>query len=308
MIKFYRRYQSIKKLNTNETEGINIGTSFVFSKIDGTNAQVWYDGEQIQAGSRNRQLDETSQGDNAGFCKYIRQDERFKRLFEEYPNLRLYGEWLCPHSLRTYRDDAWRKFYVFDVILEYNTEKETDNFKYLHYELYKTILDKFDIEYITPLGVIHNATIDNYLHYLSNNKFLIKDGQGDGEGIVIKNYNYKNKFGRVVWAKVVTNEFKEKHHKTMGSPVISNDLIEEKIANEFLTEALIDKEYSKIVHEKDCWDNKYIGKLLNTCYYCLITEELWNVLRKYRGVKIDFSLLNRFSIERVKKVKSELFI
>ena len=31
------------------------------------------------------------------------------------PTHRLFGEWLIPHRLRTYRDDAWKRFYVFDV-------------------------------------------------------------------------------------------------------------------------------------------------------------------------------------------------
>lgn len=307
MIKFYRKYQSIKKLNSNETEGINEGVSYIFPKIDGTNAQVWFDGEQIQAGSRNRMLDESSDGDNAGFCKYARQNEKLLAFFKKYPDVRLVGEWLVPHTLRTYEDNAWREFYVFDVIFEFNPSEETEHFHYMEYQLYTQILDEFDIKYIPMIKAIHNATTDDYLQCMQENTFLIKEGEGLGEGIVVKNYGYLNRFGRVVWAKLVNETFKAKHQKDKTPQVVNDGLIEGKIVNEFVTKALVDKEYSKIVNEKGYWDDKFIGRLLNTCYYCLITEELWSALKKHKNAKIDFRLLNRFTIEKVKSLLPDFY-
>jgi hypothetical protein len=53
---------------------------------------------------------------------------------------------------------------------------------------------------------------------LDKNTHLMQDGE-IGEGIVIKNYDYVNKWGRVVWAKIVRNEFKERHVKNSGAIV-----------------------------------------------------------------------------------------
>lgn len=307
-IKFYRSYHSIKKYGSQETEGIENGVSYVFAKIDGTNASVWSDGEVINAGSRKRHL--SLDNDNASFYASVINNDNLKRLFEKYPDIRLYGEWLVPHSLKTYRDDAWKKFYVFDVIKELepeNTSNENENFIFLSYEQYQPILEEFGIDYIMPLGIIKNGSLEKYLHYLTNNGFLIKDGCGVGEGVVIKNYDYVNKYGRITWAKIVTNEFKEKHYKTMGAPEVEKTLVEEKIVEEFITEALVDKEYSKIVHDEGNWSSKYIPRLLNTVYYCLITEELWTALKKFKYPTINFKALNNFATKRVKNIKPELF-
>ena len=53
----FLKYQHVERYGNDEVDGINIGTCYVFPKIDGTNASVWLgeDGE-IHAGSRNREL------------------------------------------------------------------------------------------------------------------------------------------------------------------------------------------------------------------------------------------------------------
>ena len=66
----------------------------------------------------------------------------------------------------------------------------------------------------------------------------MKDGEGSGEGVVIKNYDYKNKYGRQTWAKIVTNEFKAKHHIAMGAPVVGCEIVEEKIVAKYVTRKL----------------------------------------------------------------------
>lgn len=310
MIKFFRRYQSLKKFGFSETEGIEMGKTYVFPKIDGSSGQAWYDGEQFQAGSRNRILGESSKSDNAGFCKYVRANDNIKAFLVAHPNLRLMGEWLKPHTLRTYRADAWDKFYIFDVIKEHepdNMDISNNNFSYLSYEEYQPMLEEFGLDYIMPLGILKNATEDNYIHYLNSNGFLIEDGKGNGEGVVIKNYDYTNKFGKIIWAKIVANEFKEKHYKTMGAPEIGYTIVEEEIANQFLSEALIEKEFSKIVHEQGEWHSKYTPRLLQTCYHCVVTEELWDAIKKFHNPTVNFKALRNFCVARVKQVKPDLF-
>ena len=108
------KYMHLERYGNEEVDGIEQGTTYVFPKLDGTNAQVWVDPEgNLKAGSRNRQLQ--LDNDNAGFYNAMIKDDKVLSLFEGFPELRLYGEWLVPHSLKTYRDDAWRKFYIFDV-------------------------------------------------------------------------------------------------------------------------------------------------------------------------------------------------
>ena len=60
-------YQHVAKLGTTEVEGIENGTCYVFPKIDGTNASIWYDGK-VRFGSRKREL--SLDFDNAGFMAW----------------------------------------------------------------------------------------------------------------------------------------------------------------------------------------------------------------------------------------------
>jgi hypothetical protein len=299
----FRKYQHIERYGTAEVDCIEIGKCYVFPKIDGTNSSAWLgeDGN-IHAGSRTREL--TIEADNAGFFNAIRQDTRIINYLQKHPAHRLFGEWLVPHSLHTYRDDAWYRFYVFDVCLD--TDNET-GLEYIPYDTYKPWLDECGIDYIMPISIIKNADYDCFIHCLEQNVFLIKDGAGIGEGIVIKNYDYYNKYGRQTWAKIVTSEFKEKHYKAMGSPVIENKVIEQAIVDLFVTSALVEKEYAKIVNECDGWASRLIPRLLSQVFHALITEEMWNIIKEFKNPKVDFKMLNAITIGKIKAIKSELF-
>jgi hypothetical protein len=298
----FRKYQHIERFGTDEVNGINQGECYIFPKIDGTNGSVWMEDSEICAGSRNRKL--SYDEDNAGFYKEIIEDEGIERLLIMCPSYRLFGEWLVPHALKTYRDDAWREFYVFDV----TCEDEDGTMRYLHYEEYKPLLDSFGIKYIPPICKITDPNYQDLINLLDKNTFLIKDGEGSGEGIVIKNYNYKNKYGRKTWAKIVSNEFKENHGRnTKTKELISKDSIEQKIVDKYCTEALIEKEYAKIVLESGCWSSKFIKMLLSRVYHAVITEESWNIVKTFKNPIVDFKLLNGLVVNKVKMVKNELF-
>jgi len=195
---------------------------------------------------------------------------------------------------------------VFDISIDKESEDNRNRLEYLPYEVYKPLLDEFDIEYLVPLRIITNPDYEKLIYCTEINNFLIKDGQGTGEGIVIKNYDFYNKYGRQTWAKIVTSEFKEKHHKSMGAPEVNNRIIESEIVDEFVTSAFVDKEYSKIKNA-DGWSSKMIPRLLNTTYHEMICEEMWNILKKFKHPKIDFKTLNALTVKKIKEVKPEIF-
>lgn len=299
----FRKYQHLERFGTDEVQGIEFGEVYIFPKIDGTNASVWLgDDRYVKAGSRNREL--SYENDNAGFFKFASAHDGIIRYLQDHPNHRLYGEWLVPHSLKTYREDAWRKFYVFDVVLDVGD----DDFEYIPYEVYKNELDEYGIDYIIPIAKMKNSTYESFMKSLEKNTFLIKDGEGVGEGIVIKNYGFKNRFRRTTWAKIVTTEFKEKHAKEMGVNEIElKKMIEEEIVDEYVTSALVEKEYAKIVNEMDGWQSKYIPILLSKVFYEVINEETWHFIKKHKMPTINFRTLNALTTQKIKEVKKELF-
>ena len=297
------KYQHLERYGNTEVEGIEVGTCYVFPKLDGTNASVWVDGSKpfghtLCCGSRNRELE--LDNDNAGFMNAMYQDKSIMSFMYNTKDLILYGEWLVPHTLKTYNDDAWRKFYVFDV---FDRNKE----RLLSYDEYSEGLVAAGINIIAPIAIIKNGNEESFTECLSKAHYLVKDGEGSGEGVVIKNYNYTNKYGRQTWAKIVANEFKAKHHIAMGAPVIGCEIVEEKIAAKYVTQALVDKVIAKIVNEQDGWSSKYIARLLHTVYYDVVTEETWNFVKEFKNPKVDFKVLSHYVTAKVKELKKELF-
>ena len=292
------KYQHIERFGTDEVDGIDLGTCYVFPKIDGTNASIWCNEDgSIGFGSRTRDL--VGDSDNAGFKAALANDGRILHFLAMNPALRLYGEWLVPHSLKTYKADAWRKFYVFDI---------ADNERYLSYNEYKPILDTYGIDYIVPLAVIKNPSYEQLIDCINRNTFLIEDGKGVGEGIVIKNYAFRNKYGRQTWAKIVTSEFKEKHAKEMGAPEYKGpDMVEEKIVEKYCTQALVEKTFENIKTTCGGWESKYIPRLLNTVFYDLVREETWNFVKEFKNPRVNFKTLFQLCTIKTKQLKAELF-
>lgn len=292
------KYPHLERFGTDEVDGINLGTCYIFPKIDGTNGQVWLDQGDVVAGSRNRTL--TLDNDNQGFYAWVLEQDNIKAFLYDNPCLRLYGEWLVPHSLKTYREDAWRKFYIFDVFDDSIGE-------FLSYEEYKRLLDDYKLEYIPCTLKATNPDYELLSKACEHNKYLIQENQGAGEGIVVKQYGWKNRFGRTTWAKLITNTFKDKHIKEMGGAVVDLKMVEEEIANEFITQHTVDKVVEKIRNDQGSFGAKDIPRLLHTVYHELVVEELWEAIKKHKNPKIDFKVLNQFSIKRTKELKKELF-
>lgn len=287
------KYQHVERLGTTEVADILSGECYVFPKLDGTNASIWFD-DGIKCGSRKREL--SVDDDNAGFNKWVLEQQNIIDFVYKNRELRLFGEWLVPHSLRNYRDDAWRNFYVFDVMC---------GEEYIHYVDYEKILFGFNIHCIPPLAVFLNPTEDDILNSLNNNSYLIDADSCIGEGVVVKRYGYENKFGRTTWAKVVAKEFKE--NKKRIKKVDHVQSVEEKIASEFVTISLVEKTIAKIENESGGFGSKDIPRLLHTVFYDIVREEIWQILKKFKNPTIDFKKLSRSVSHYIKMVKPELF-
>lgn len=295
----FLKYPHLEKFGSTEVEAIEVGTTYVFPKLDGTNASVWAaEDYSIKAGSRTREL--SLEADNAGFYAAMLADKRIGEYLYQYPYYILYGEWLVPHSLKTYKDDAWRKFYVFDV---FNTLTQ----QFITFDIYEESLKAYKLDYVAPIAIIKNGNIETFTKCLDKNTMLIKDGEGVGEGIVIKNYDFVNKYGRVTWAKMVTNEFKEAHHKEMGAPLIGCEIVEEKIVAKLVTSSLVDKVVAKIINDTGGWSSKNIPQLINTVFYDLVREDAWTMVKDFKYPTINFKTLSHYTTAKVKELRKDLF-
>lgn len=295
----YRTYQHIEKLGNKEVEGILKGKCSIQPKIDGTNGVVWLgDDGIIHAGSRNRDL--SLDNDNAGFYNTVIKDDNIRKYLLDHKDHYLYGEWLVPHTIRYYHPESWKHFYVFDIF-SYDRG-------YIPYDEYSKELDKYGISYIPEIISIDNPTMEDLTKYLKETKYLIPEDKMS-EGIIIKNYEYRNQYGRCTYAKIVAEEFfNTKSILRMKNHEAKDKTSEKDIVTTMLSEPLIRKEFAKIkLAYPDARRQELIGRTLNTIFHVFIHEELLDYIEKKKPL-INFYYLKKECDERIKEVlRSELF-
>lgn len=260
----YRKYMHVERISgayNSEIDGLLDGEVYVFPKLDGANHSVYWDAKKEipRCGSRNQILSEGY--DTTGFYKYFAAHPELARFVEDHKNCILYGEFLIPHTIRTYVDEAWNQYYVFDIV-EYNDDEFS--VRYVPYEECVAMLEPYGIKVIPSMDKIQNPDIGILEQYLEKNDYLMQSGN-IGEGIVVKNYNYRNIHGRSIWGKLVREAFKvaTKSPNKGVSP-------EDTMAFENVSKEFVSKEYHKFMTGKDEWSDKMIPDFLK-----YIWQEWW---------------------------------
>ena len=303
----YRSFIHIERLGKECVEGILDGICEITPKLDGTNAVVWADFDnngtlQVYAGSRTRAL--TLEDDNAGFCKWLNsselQAERLRSLLAAHPNWIVYGEWGVGKvaAIKDYDEDAKDHLWVFDV---YDSDQE----HYLHYQEWLAELVSFGLGgWVVPVIVADHPTMEQIQQLAKTNKFLLGGANHAGEGVVIRNYDYRDNYGHYQVAKFVLDEYKQRKAKPK-TPVDPSDIVQGIIEN-YCTDAEISKAVSKIcllldLETMDLSNNKAIGMTLQMVWKESILDECADWVKKYKTPVVDFSALRNACFARVRK-------
>lgn len=295
------KYQHVEHIDSDNCAGLTNGRCYIFPKLDGMNTSAYMENGKIVCATRNQPVDDDNE-----FHRYIMGKENIVRLLNDNPNLRLYGEWMKPHLIRNYRDDMWSNWFIFDVC-EDDPENMTDwrgrtVRKHLPYLRYSELLDRYGIEYIRPLAVINNPSVEEIQDIADNrNRAYMIEGTGCGEGVVVKNYDYTNPNDETIWGKVLNSAYTKTKRQDRDFGITG---IEETIANRVVNPLLVEKEYCKILDAKG---EVNPNALLNIVWYCVIKEHLWDEIKRYRNPVIDFGKLRKETVRLVKDAKPEVF-
>lgn len=308
----YKKYQHIEKLGNSEVEGILNGTCYLTYKIDGTNSCIWLkEDKTLGFGSRNREL--SLDNDNAGFmntlCKLdfnpytdtkiaSQLYQQLHHYLSRHPNYIIYGEWLVPHTIKRYNSDSWKKLYLFDVY-------DAENNVYINYDIWTEEMKKYpEINVIPLIAKLENPSEEDIKKYLEDTgNFLLSEGLG--EGIVIKNYAFVNKYGRTTWAKLLTEDFRNKkeHVKQFANENKEDNPVEYKIIK-LMTVEHIQKEYHKLIESKGEFNSKMIFELLNRVFNEFFKDNWEIILKKFKNPTIDFKRLKQLSDIKTKEILS----
>ena len=282
----HRNYGKIHRYGKEEVEGILEGTVVVQEKVDGANAQIWLEDGEIKLGSRNREL-KPDEGFN-GFRQYVENHAGIRKFLEDYPGDRLYGEWLVRHTI-AYNETAYKKFYLFDIFMS--------DLGFMGQEALYGYAERYGIEIVPHLGTFINPSMEDIMPFVAKSRF------GDrGEGVVLKNLEFRNSFGDLCFAKIVDEAFKEDNGVTFGGNNKHSDTYQEMwVVNKFMTLARVQKIMNKVQPEVDeKLDMKHIPRVTNTAYNDMLTEEIWEI--QARCPSIDFDALKRIANKKSKQI------
>ena len=231
----FKRYPKIHRLGKEETDGILEGECHLEEKIDGANASIWLDKRgEVTCGSRNREL---SEGFN-GLVDFVKGDASLGLLLHDHPTYRLYGEWCVRHTIG-YNESAYKKFYLFDIT-EIKDGEELEDF--LTKEEVLRVAQAYNLNTPAYHGKFTNPTYEELMKHVGESTLGEK-----GEGIVVKNHKFRDKFGMHNYAKIVTENFKEDNGVTFGGNNKHSDSYWEMyVVNKYITVARIEKIMNKV--------------------------------------------------------------
>jgi hypothetical protein len=226
-----KKYMDVVRLGHRSTIGVlNEGDQIVIQeKLDGANASFKRDGNRILAFSRNTQLDEHET--LRGFYQWTQTLNPLELL----EGVIYYGEWLVKHKLNY--GSNMQQFYLFDIYNEFLGE-------YVDFLMVKGEASRLNINLIP---VFYEGQYQSFEHLMS---FVGQSQLGNvGEGVVVKNVNYKDRFGHQKFVKLVSEGFAEVQKQKLPKDPNAPQPPESKFVNECLTKARVEKLLYKLVDE-----------------------------------------------------------
>lgn len=295
----YHSYQHVERYNREEFESFRYADNiYVFPKLDGTAGVVTAEHQFVYAGSRNRQV--SIGDDNQGFAAWVESYDpeaiALRGFCKGHENLHVHGEWLgAKKCLGTIKDYVKTGFWIYDVFNE-------DTGEYLDFSAYFPMLTLYGVmNVIVPIAVLDNYDEEKFVELATNNHFLLPENKV-GEGIVLKSYGWRDKYGKQQFLKLVLDEFKDNKGKGRDKSPKSNNELSVTIINDFVTAADIDKAYNKckLVCGEAAPLHKVLGMTMNMVFDDFLSEEMTEVVRKYKYPTLNFGELRALVNEKVR--------
>ncbi len=239
-MKEIKKYTDVVRLGKSQTANVIQEGDYISitEKIDGANSSFCIDETNelgVSCYSRNTPLSEENR--LRGFYDWVLNNivpikDRLN------PNYRYYGEWLIHHRV-IYKPEMYNNFYLFSI---WDEEKQ----EYLPDEIVKLEANKLNIQTVTYFYEGKYISFEHLMSFVGKSDKTLEPN--DGEGVVVKNVNYKDRYGNQVFVKLVSEKFAEvQKQKLPKNPNVDSELIEK--IKSVLTEARVDKLIHKLVDE-----------------------------------------------------------
>lgn len=275
----FHKYKKIYRLGYEDVKDIFLNSEdkiIIQEKIDGSNFRFMIKDGYIIFGSRTQELTEDKEHKyqkNFQRCiEFIRDTLNGIGDLSKFNNCIFYGENCIKHSL-TYDWDKIPPFLGFDI---YNLELD----EYVDFEQIKEV---FEMLHLPIVPIIKEITAKEAIMEKIDDSYVPQSvyAPRQAEGVVFKNYE------RQLFAKYVTDQFKEKNKETFGGgKKLANDDSERFVA-EYCTNSRIDKSIFKLIDEGNKLEMQLMAKLPRMVWND-IWEEEWQDISSKKQYIMDF--------------------
>ena len=300
------KYQHVERIGNDEVQGLLQGTVWIQEKIDGANLSLsWDQGENdFILCSRNNLVYHDGLCSNNTFqpaVDYIKSNPQFAALFSAHPNVILRCEFMTKHKI-PFKDEWNKKIVIFDVE-QVSVLDTPPRYAYIPYRVYRdTMMERYDeLPWLKALEV-DNPTIEQ-LQELSKAESEYMEYR---EGIVIKNYTFTNKYGRMKWGKVISPVFDQKKALKARAKLEIGEL-EAAFVDKFVTKGYVEKEIHKIRDEKGEVSVRDMGRIIGCVPYEIFQDEMWRFLGKNNAGTFNFRLWRAAVIDKVREYALSYF-
>lgn len=233
-----KKYHSIVRMGHRSTRKVfNVGDQITIQeKIDGANASFMRDGDKVLAFSRANLLGEGLTLN--GFYGWVQINIDPKSLLE---GVVYFGEWSGSHKIN-YGENS-KKFFLYDIYNTFTSE-------YVYFSIVKDEAKRLNLN-LVPL--FYEGEYQSYEHleeFIGRTDLGGKIGDVEsGEGIVVKNVNYKDHNGEQVFVKLVIDRFREIQKQKAPKDPNLPETVEGSWVTQNMTKARVEKHLYKLVDD-----------------------------------------------------------
>lgn len=315
----YTKYTHVRRYGTEGTEGYLNGHVVATPKIDGANCTCWFDSEDNTAriGGRNTPVTEPSDLSWLGAwfedrAKGNAEASELARFVEEHPTLIVYGEWMGGYkkpkfqgAIKDYDKEHLNTIKIFDV---FDTKRDDFVGDHEWRDMFAEGYPELSKNAVPILGEFDNPTEDD-IWALAENNFYMRENAGiPGEGIVVRNRDFRDEYGNYHIVKFVRTDWRKNANKQQREAIEED--IEQAIVDEYMTDAEMSKTANKAAtrfgdDEFNAADKRHMGFFMSVIFKDLLEENIMDIMKRYKKPVIDFGRLSGMASKRGQEWLSE---
>lgn len=233
-----KKYHSIVRYGHRSTrEVLNRGDQIIIQeKVDGANASFAVVDGELKCWSRNRELSMSNTLE--GFYVWAKQNIEVDKLLE---GVVYFGEWTAQHKV-VYEGYA-KQFFLYDI---YNLHLE----EYVSFSMVRDEAKRLGLNLIPVFFEGEFESFEQLMSYVGRTELNGKLGQEvSGEGIVVKNVDYRDRFGKQMFVKLVVDKFAEVQMQKAPKDPKKKFTPEELKVRECITSPRVEKQLFKMIEE-----------------------------------------------------------